>query len=75
MPTVHRDPATVMPGKADQGLRYPQRPLTVEGRQLMARVGDAIRKANIPVSELHISPMCRARESAEAGLFPTPSLR
>ena len=47
-----------------------QRPLTVEGRQLMARVGDAIRKANIPVSELHISPMCRARESAEAA-FPT----
>ena len=32
----------------------------------MARVGEAIRKANIHIGEFHVSPMCRARESAQA---------
>ncbi len=46
-----------------------QRPLTEAGRQLMVKVGDAIRKAHIPIGELKVSPMCRARESAAAA-FP-----
>jgi len=43
-----------------------QRPLTEAGRQLAAQVGDAIRRAGIPVGEVHTSPMCRTKETAEA---------
>lgn len=43
-----------------------QRPLTEEGRKLMAKVGDYIRKAAIPIAEVRVSPLCRARESAQA---------
>ena len=43
-----------------------QRPLTEEGRQLAAQVGKSIRAAHIPVSEIHVSPLCRAKESAQA---------
>ena len=43
-----------------------QRPLTEAGRQLAARVGAAIKKAGIPVGEVHASPMCRTKETAEA---------
>lgn len=46
-----------------------QRPLTEEGRQIAARVGEAIRKARIPIGDIHVSPLCRARESATAA-FP-----
>lgn len=46
-----------------------QRPLTEEGRQSMLRVGEALRRARIPIADLHISPLCRARESAAAA-FP-----
>lgn len=46
-----------------------QRPLTEEGRALMTKVGDYIRKAGIPVTELRVSPLCRAKESAAAA-FP-----
>jgi len=46
-----------------------QRPLTEAGRQLMVKVGDAIRKTRIPIGEFKVSPMCRARESAAAA-FP-----
>jgi len=46
-----------------------QRPLTEAGRQLMVKVGNAIRKARIPIGEIKVSPMCRARESAAAA-FP-----
>lgn len=46
-----------------------QRPLTDEGRKLMGRVGDAMRKAAIPLGEIRISPLCRVRESAAAA-FP-----
>lgn len=46
-----------------------QRPLTEPGRQLMAQVGEAIRKARITFTEFRVSPMCRARESAAAA-FP-----
>ncbi len=49
-----------------------QRPLTDEGRQLMVKVGKALRKARIPIGELRVSPMCRARESAAAA-FPAIS--
>lgn len=43
-----------------------QRPLTEDGRKLMVRIGDYIRKAGIPISEVRASPMCRARQSAQA---------
>lgn len=46
-----------------------QRPLTEEGRQLAKRVGEAISKLRLPVSEIRVSPLCRARESAAAA-FP-----
>ena len=46
-----------------------QRPLTKAGRELMARVGDAIRQARIPIGEFRVSPLCRARDSASAA-FP-----
>jgi phosphohistidine phosphatase SixA len=47
-----------------------QRPLSDAGRQLMARVGEAMRQAQIPIGEFRVSPMCRTRESAAAA-FPT----
>lgn len=46
-----------------------QRPLTEEGRQLARRVGEAISKARLPIGEIRISPLCRAKESAAAA-FP-----
>ena len=49
-----------------------QRPLADAGRQQMARVGDAVRKADIVIEEIRVSPMCRARESAAAA-FPKAS--
>jgi len=42
-----------------------QRVLNDEGRKLATMVGQAIVKAKIPVGDIHYSPMCRARESAE----------
>lgn len=50
-----------------------QRPLTPEGRELSARVGDFIREARIPIGDIHVSPLCRAKESAMAA-FPGQSL-
>lgn len=47
-----------------------QRPLTEEGRKLAARVGEAIRKAKIPVGEIFASPLCRAKDSALAAFGP-----
>lgn len=46
-----------------------QRPLSEAGRQSMVRIGEAVRKAKIPIGELRASPMCRTRDSAAAG-FP-----
>lgn len=43
-----------------------QRPLTAEGRKLVANIGDSVRQAKIPVGEVLSSPLCRAKESAEA---------
>lgn len=43
-----------------------QRPLTVDGRRLAARIGREIRKAKIPLGEIISSPMCRAKETALA---------
>ncbi len=43
-----------------------QRPLTEEGRQRMAKVGESIRKDHIPIGEFKVSPMCRAKQSAAA---------
>lgn len=42
-----------------------QRPLTEAGRAEIATVGQAIRQARIPVSEIFSSPLCRARESTQ----------
>ena len=49
-----------------------QRPLTEDGRQLAARVGEAIRKAGFPIGDISVSPLCRAKESAVAA-FPERS--
>lgn len=43
-----------------------QRPLSEEGRKTSVQVGNAIRQAAIPVGEIQSSPMCRAKETAEA---------
>lgn len=49
-----------------------QRPLTEEGRQVAARVGEALRRAKIPIGDIHVSPLCRVRESTLAA-FPGQS--
>jgi phosphohistidine phosphatase SixA len=41
-----------------------QRQLSDEGRELMKRVGQAMRRTRIPVGQVLVSPMCRTRESA-----------
>lgn len=46
-----------------------QRPLTDAGHALMAKVGQSMRQARIPIGEFRVSPMCRARDSASAA-FP-----
>lgn len=46
-----------------------QRVLSDEGRALARQVGEALRRARIPISEVVHSPLCRARESAELA-FP-----
>lgn len=46
-----------------------QRPLNAEGREVAARVGNAVRRARIPVTEMHISPLCRVRDTVAAA-FP-----
>lgn len=46
-----------------------QRPLSPAGRRQMTAVGNAMRRAGIPLAELHASPLCRTRESA-ALAFP-----
>lgn len=43
-----------------------QRPLTDEGRRLAARLGDYLRKAAVPLGDIYTSPLCRAKESAQA---------
>jgi len=43
-----------------------QRPLTEEGRKLAVRLGEYLRKAAIPLNDIHSSPLCRAKESAQA---------
>jgi phosphohistidine phosphatase SixA len=45
-----------------------QRLLSDEGRQLMKRVGQSLRQANIPVGSVLVSPMCRTKESAQLAL-------
>lgn len=46
-----------------------QRPLTEQGRALATRVGKAIRAARIPIKSIHISPLCRVKDTAAAA-FP-----
>lgn len=47
-----------------------QRPLTEAGRALAAQVGKALRDAKLPLGEIYSSPLCRAKESAEAAFGP-----
>jgi phosphohistidine phosphatase SixA len=42
-----------------------QRPLNDEGRAVVTQVGKAIAQAHIPVGDVWVSPMCRAKESAQ----------
>jgi phosphohistidine phosphatase SixA len=42
-----------------------QRPLNDEGRKMATDIGKAIKSAKIPLGETFVSPMCRARESAQ----------
>lgn len=46
-----------------------QRPLNEEGRKLAADIGQSIRKAKIPIAEIHASPLCRVRDTVVAA-FP-----
>jgi phosphohistidine phosphatase SixA len=43
-----------------------QRPLTAEGLALARRIGVFIRAAKLPVGDIFASPLCRAKESAQA---------
>jgi phosphohistidine phosphatase SixA len=47
-----------------------QRPLTQEGRAEIAAVGEALRRARIPIEEVFCSPLCRAVESAKIAYGP-----
>lgn len=49
-----------------------QRPLNEEGRAVAARVGQAMRKARIPFGEMHISPLCRVRDTVAAAFPKVP---
>jgi len=46
-----------------------QRPLNEEGRKLATEIGQSIRKAKIPITEIHASPLCRVRDTVAAA-FP-----
>lgn len=46
-----------------------QRPLTAAGRRLAAEVGREIASAHIPIDAIHISPLCRVKDTAQAA-FP-----
>ncbi len=46
-----------------------QRPLTDDGRAMIAKVGEHLRRFTIPIGTVHVSPLCRAKESA-ALAFP-----
>ena len=46
-----------------------QRPLSDEGRKIAGQVGIAVRKAKIPLGEIRVSPLCRAKETTELA-FP-----
>jgi phosphohistidine phosphatase SixA len=45
-----------------------QRPLSDAGRVEMKRIGQALRHAGIPLGQILVSPMCRARESAQLAI-------
>lgn len=46
-----------------------QRVLSKAGRQMAQDIGAALRRAQIPVAEIHSSPLCRTRDTA-ALVFP-----
>lgn len=49
-----------------------QRVLNEEGRQLAVQVGQFIRQARIPVSQVLHSPLCRARDTAQLAFAQQP---
>lgn len=46
-----------------------QRPLSAEGRKLAESIGESMRKTRIPLGDMHISPLCRVRDTVKAA-FP-----
>lgn len=46
-----------------------QRPLSAAGRKIAAQVGAYLREARIPISDVSVSPLCRAKDTA-AIAFP-----
>lgn len=46
-----------------------QRALSPEGRRVAGQVGEALRRARIPIEDLRIGPLCLLRETAEL-VFP-----
>lgn len=55
--------------EVDLGDCATQRPLSEEGRKVMVQVGKAFRQAGLTANRLHVSPLCRAMDSARAA-FP-----
>ena len=51
-----------------------QRPLSGEGRRMAVAIGEAMRLAAIPIGDIHASPMCRTRDTAQAA-FPGRAIR
>jgi phosphohistidine phosphatase SixA len=51
-----------------------QRPLNDVGRKVAAFVGEAIRKAKVPIAEILVSPMCRARETGKLAFGDLPKV-
>ncbi len=51
-----------------------QRPLNDEGRKIAAFVGEAIKNAKVPVAEVLVSPMCRAKETAKLAFGDLPKV-
>lgn len=46
-----------------------QRPLSPEGRLVAARVGETLRRARVPIGEIHMSPLCRVKDTVTVA-FP-----
>lgn len=72
----HGNTDTTKPDQIDADINdcATQRPLSQEGKRIVTSIGKIIRKAKIPVGEIHSSPMCRAKDSALLAFGKTGSL-